>query len=332
MFHGDRDDNEAMSEIHLPDPTSWSGALLVSDLGVIQAHGGEAATFLHGQLSQDVSGQSANQARLAAYCSPKGRMLGSLLNLRPQPDLLWLIADRDTVPALVKRLSMFVLRAKAKLTDASSTLSVIGLVGTAAGAALGATVDAPIWSAQSAAEGLLVRLPDVLGVARWLWVGEAAAAPACLAKLPPLPAEQWQWLDVMSGIPRVQQATVDLFVPQMINYELIGGVNFQKGCYPGQEVVARSQYRGTTKRRAFVAHAEQTLTPGQELFTDADPGQPAGVVINTAVMPGAAPRCSALVELKLAARGAPLRAGSADGFTVTLGNLPYALPTDDAKD
>ena len=174
-----------MSEIHLPDPTSWSGALLVSDLGVIQAHGDEAATFLHGQLSQDVSGQSANQARLAAYCSPKGRMLGSLLNLRPQPDLLWLIADRDTVPALVKRLSMFVLRAKAKLTDASSTLSVIGLVGTAAGAALGATVDAPIWSAQSAAEGLLVRLPDVLGVARWLWVGEAAAAPACLAKLPP---------------------------------------------------------------------------------------------------------------------------------------------------
>lgn len=136
----------------------------------------------------------------------------------------------------------------------------------------------------------------------------------------------------MSGIPRVQQATIDLFVPQMINYELIGGVNFQKGCYPGQEVVARSQYRGTTKRRAFVAHAEQTLTPGQELFTDADPGQPAGVVINTAVMPGAAPRCSALVELKLAARGAPLRAGSADGFTVTLGNLPYALPTDDAKD
>ncbi|TXI99192.1 MAG: folate-binding protein YgfZ [Aquabacterium sp.] len=321
-----------MSEIHLPDPTSWSGALLVSDLGVIQAHGDEVATFLHGQLSQDVSGQSANQARLAAYCSPKGRMLGSLLNLRPQPDLLWLIADRDTVPALVKRLSMFVLRAKAKLTDASSTLSVIGLVGTAAGAALGATVDAPIWSAQSAAEGLLVRLPDVLGVARWLWVGESAAAPACLAKLPPLPAEQWQWLDVMSGIPRVQQATVDLFVPQMINYELIGGVNFQKGCYPGQEVVARSQYRGTTKRRAFVAHAEQTLTPGQELFTDADPGQPAGVVINTAVMPGAAPRCSALVELKLAARGAPLRAGSADGFTVTLGNLPYALPTDDAKD
>ncbi len=88
----------------------------------------------------------------------------------------------------------------------------------------------------------------------------------------------------------MQQATVDQFVPQMINYELIGGVNFQKGCYPGQEVVARSQYRGTTKRRAFIVHADQALTPGQELFSEADPGQPAGVVINAATIPGAAPR------------------------------------------
>ncbi len=124
---------EPMSEIHLPDPTSWSGALQVSDLGVIQAQGDEAAAFLHGQLSQDVNSQTATQARLAAYCSVKGRMLGSLLNLRPQPDLLWLLADRDTVPALVKRLSMFVLRAKAELTDASDSVSVLGVVGVAAG-------------------------------------------------------------------------------------------------------------------------------------------------------------------------------------------------------
>jgi folate-binding protein YgfZ len=136
----------------------------------------------------------------------------------------------------------------------------------------------------------------------------------------------------MSGIPRVQQATVDQFVPQMINYELIGGVNFQKGCYPGQEVVARSQYRGTTKRRAFIVHADQALTPGQELFSEADPGQPAGVVINAAIIPGAAPCSSALVELKLAARGTALRAGSAEGVPVQLGALPYSLPTDDARE
>ncbi|MDD2975522.1 folate-binding protein [Aquabacterium sp.] len=321
-----------MSEIHLPDPTSWSGALQVSDLGVIQAQGDEAAAFLHGQLSQDVNSQTATQARLAAYCSVKGRMLGSLLNLRPQPDLLWLLADRDTVPALVKRLSMFVLRAKAKLTDASDSVSVLGVVGLAAGTTLGAALDTVPWSVQPVAGGQLARLPDVLGVPRWLWVGDAAAAQTCLAQLPALPAEQWQWLDVMSGIPRVQQATVDQFVPQMINYELIGGVNFQKGCYPGQEVVARSQYRGTTKRRAFIVHADQALTPGQELFSEADPGQPAGVVINAATIPGAAPQGSALVELKLAARGTALRAGSAEGVPVQLGALPYSLPTDDARE
>lgn len=320
-----------MSEIHLPDPTSWSGALQVSDLGVIQAQGDEAAAFLHGQLSQDVNSQTAHQARLAAYCSAKGRMLGSLLNLRPQPDLLWLMADRETVPALVKRLSMFVLRAKAKVTDATATVSVLGVVGASAGASLGASPDTAPWSVEPVAGGQLARLPDVLGVPRWLWVGDAAAAQDSLAKLPALPPEQWQWLDVMSGIPRVQLATVDQFVPQMVNYELIGGVNFQKGCYPGQEVVARSQYRGTTKRRAFIVHADHPLTPGQELFSEADAGQPAGVVINAATIPGAAPRSSALVELKLAARGTGLRAGSAEGVPVQLGALPYALPSDDAS-
>lgn len=321
-----------MSEILIPDPTSWSGAVAVSDLGVILAQGEEAASFLHGQISQDVNSQTASEARLAAYCSVKGRMLGSFVTVRPQPETLWLLADQSVVPALVKRLSMFVLRAKAKLSDASATLSVVGVVGAEAGAQLGAAPDGLPWSAQAVAGGQAVRLPAAQGLPRWLWIGEAAAAEGLLATLPPLPIEQWRWLDVMAGIPRVQQATADQFVPQMVNYELIGGVNFQKGCYPGQEVVARSQYRGTTKRRAFLVHAAQALAPGQELFSETDPGQPAGVVINAATIPGQAPACSALVELKLAARDAILHAGSAEGFVVQLGTLPYALPSDDAKD
>jgi folate-binding protein YgfZ len=324
-----------MTDFHLPDPTSWCGTLQVSDLGVIQAQGEEAAAFLHGQLSQDVSNQTVHEARLAAYCSPKGRMLGSFLNLRPQADLLWLIADRSTVPALVKRLSMFVMRAKAKLTDASDNVVLWGVVGASAGAVLGAPAAAATWSVQPVAGGQLVRLPDVLGVPRWLWAGASDAAQEHLgaaSQLPSLPADQWHWLDVMSGIARVQQATVDQFVPQMVNYELVGGVNFQKGCYPGQEVVARSQYRGTTKRRAFIVHADQVLSPGQEVFSEADPGQPAGMVILAAPVPGASPQSSALVELKLADREAALRAGSAEGVVMRLGTLPYALPSDDASD
>jgi len=320
-----------MSAIELPDATSWGGALFLSDLGVIVAEGPDAAAFLHGQLSQDISGQPADEARLAAYCSAKGRMLASLLTLRPQPEQTWLVSDRQVLPGLLKRLSMFVLRAKAKLSDASETLCALGLLGAAAGQSLAATLGDKMpgadWQAAPLAGGQLIKLPDVRGAQRWSWVGPKANAPAVTGALPALPPEQWAWLDVLSGVPRIEPATVDQFVPQMVNFELIGGVNFKKGCYPGQEVVARSQYRGTTKRRAFVLHAEQPLQAGQEVFSDADPGQPAGLIVNAAARPGAQGGHSALAEIKLSAIGTGLSA--AGGARLVLGEQPYALPSAD---
>lgn len=315
-----------MSEIHLPDVTSWQGAVRLSDLGIIQAQGADAASFLHGQLSQDIQHLGASEARLAAYCSAKGRMLGSFVVLHPQAETYWLLADRDLVAGLVKRLSMFVLRAKARVTEA--TVQAVGLVGPAAVATLGGTASADAWSVQACAGGTLVRLPDVQAQPRWIWLGAEDAAQAVLKQLPAVPLAQWQWLEVMSGLPRVQAGTADQFVPQMINFELIGGVNFQKGCYPGQEVVARSQYRGTTKRRAFLGHARAEMKPGQEVFSETDPGQPAGLVINAAPLPGTDGAFSALLELKLAAREAGLHLGSAEGPTLTLGVLPYVVPMD----
>ncbi len=296
----------------------------MSDLGIIQAEGADAANFLHGQFSQDVNGQPADEARLAAYCSAKGRMLASLLNLRPQPEQFWLLTDAQVLPGLLKRLSMFVLRAKAKLTDASDALSVVGLLGAPAAVSLGEAAQVGAWHVQAHGQGLLVGLPEVLGAQRWYWVGAKAEAQALVSSLPAVEHGAWAWLEVMSGIPHIQASTVDQFVPQMVNYELIGGVNFKKGCYPGQEVVARSQYRGTTKRRAFVVHAEQALSPGQEVFSMVDPGQPAGLVINSACVGGVH---SALVELKLSAIDTDLRAGAADGVKLLVGKLPYPLPS-----
>lgn len=316
-----------MSAIELPDATSWGGALLVSDLGIILAEGADAASFLHGQVSQDVEGQPEGEARLAAYCSAKGRMQASLLTLRPAPERFWLVTDRQVLPGLLKRLSMFVLRAKAKLSDAGEAMAVVGLVGQPARDALGAVAPSEAWRAAAHAGGMLVRLPDVLGARRWCWVGPREAVAGMIGALPALPTEQWAWLEVMSGIPRIEAATIDQFVPQMVNFELIGGVNFRKGCYPGQEVVARSQYRGTTKRRAFVLHADGPLQPGQEIFSDADPGQPAGLVVNAAPRPGSGGGCSALAELKLNATGSALSA--AGGARLTLGEQPYALPAAD---
>jgi folate-binding protein YgfZ len=316
-----------MSANQLPDATSWGGALLLSDLGVILAEGPDAAAFLHGQFSQDMNGQTAQEARLAAYCSAKGRMLASLVTLRPEAEQFWLLTDKQVLPGLVKRLSMFVMRSKAKLSDASATLCVLGLVGQPVAALLGDNAPTADWQASVHADGLLVKLPTVNGAPRWYWVGPVEAAGALQAALPPLPADQWQWLDVMSGIPRIEAATVEQFVPQMINFELIGGVNFKKGCYPGQEVVARSQYRGTTKRRAFVLHADQAVKAGQEVFSDADPGQPAGLIINVAQRPGSAGGFSALAELKLSATSTALNAG--EGVHLTLAEQPYALPQAD---
>ncbi|MEY4766199.1 MAG: hypothetical protein RI907_2872 [Pseudomonadota bacterium] len=294
-------------------------------LGVIVAEGPDAATFLHGQLSQDIKNQPKSEGRLAAYCTAKGRMLASFLVLRPAPETLWLVVDQGVLPAVLKRLSMFVLRAKVKLSDGSATLQVQGHLQRDASANLAQGAALPV----SDTDGRLsCQLPPVQGVARTLVVtppGEAApdTAPGALAA--------WRWLEVLSGVPQIESGTVEQFVPQMINYELIGGVNFKKGCYPGQEVVARSQYRGTTKRRAFVLLAEAGATPGAELFSSADPGQPAGMVINAAAAPHQASPLAVLAELKLEAAAAleqgraSLHLGDAQGPALAWTAQPYPV-------
>jgi len=299
------------------------GAVRLSDWGVIRAEGADAATFLHGQLTQDITGLRDGEARLAGYCSAKGRLLASFVVWRSAPDLLHLACSADLLPATLKRLSMFVLRAKCKLSAVGDAQALWGVAGASARQLLGA---APVWSAQLQGDQHLVRLPDVDGTVRALLLQAAdAAAPV----LTPLALADWQQLEVRSGITRVVGATVEQFVPQMVNLELVGGVNFKKGCYPGQEVVARSQYRGTLKRRVQLFESDALLAPGQEVFHSADPGQPAGLVALAAARSQGG--SAALVEVKLAALAdGSLHAGAADGPLLSRAELPYALPADGA--
>ena len=315
-----------MNTNDLPDTTGWSGAQILSHLSCLRAEGPEAASFLHGQLSQDTENLPPDQARLGAYCSPKGRMLADALLLRPRPDLVLMLVGADVAAAALKRLSMFVLRAKAKLSQADAALTPVGLIGAAAERVL---ADTPLadHSVSQADEGAwVVRLPRVLGVSRALWLGPLSGAPL---GGPPAPQGAWAWLAVMSGVPRIEAATVDQFVPQMVNFEVVGGVNFKKGCYPGQEIVARSQYRGTLKRRLFLLHAPAEVRAGQEVFSLDDPGQPAGMLVNAAAIPGQA-GWSALAEIKIQHADGTLRAGAAEGTPLHLGALPYDLPSDDS--
>ena len=304
--------------------TSKQGTLRLADWGLIRAQGPDAASFLHGQLTQDINSLREGTARLAGYCSAKGRLLASFIVWRADADTLYLACSADLLAPTLKRLSMFVLRAKCKLTDASSEISLYGLAGSTAANWLGEAAAPAPWSAQAAAGGQLVRLTDLQGTPRWLL---ALPADAAVPALPALAAADWATLEVASGIVRITAATVEQFVPQMVNLELVGGVNFQKGCYPGQEIVARSQYRGTLKRRAQVVDSDAALQVGQEVFSSADPGQPAGLVALAA--PRADGGSSALVELKLSALDdGSLHAGAADGPRLRLGALPYAIPAD----
>ncbi|MCE4555242.1 YgfZ/GcvT domain-containing protein [Roseateles cellulosilyticus] len=291
-----------------PQPTAQ---LRLADWGVISAQGADAASFLHGQLTQDFSLLDASHARLAGFCTAKGRLLATMVGWKQADDEILLALPLDTLAATLKRLSMFVLRAKCKLNDASAEFAVYGLLGTPA---------ADAWTLARDGDAVQIALPAA-GTSRALRVQPASApAPEGTTASP----EDWAAAEVEAGMAWVRGATVEAFVPQMINFELLGGVNFKKGCYPGQEVVARSQYRGTLKRRLQVFETDAAAAIGQEIFHSADPSQPAGVVAGSGTRDG---RTLVAAEVKLAAMEAgTLHLGAADGAPLKPRALPYQIP------
>jgi folate-binding protein YgfZ len=303
--------------MNTPMPTA--GAVPLTHLGVIRARGADATSFLQGQLTNDVTGLGRDEARLAGFCSAKGRLQATFIVWKAADDDIFLACAADLLAPTLKRLSMFVLRAQCKLTDASGDVRLSGAIGETA---LALMPDAKPWRTRDADGRRLIRLPDAAGTARCL-VASSGDMPVD-ASAPSISLDHWRWLEVQSAIPIIEAATVDQFVPQMLNFERVGGVDFQKGCYPGQEVVARSQYRGTIKRRMFLFDADVAPCPGVEVFHADDPRQPAGMVVNGAPHPRGG--WSALVEAKLAAlEGGALHLGSPEGPALRAVELPYSL-------
>ena len=305
---------------------SLSGAVALTHWGVIRARGTDAVKFLQGQLTNDVALLGASQARLAGFCSAKGRLQASFVIWMAEPDEVLLACSSSVLQATLKRLSMFVMRAQCKLTDATADVPVWGLAGDAA---LALVSGVAVWDKFDDAGGnAVIRLPDANQQLRCLRVGMPSSDAAALS------LDDWRWLEVQSGLPIIEASTAEKFVPQMLNYELVGGVDFRKGCYPGQEIVARSQYRGTIKRRMFLFDIDGEAAPGQEVFHVNDPDQPAGMVVNAAPRPGVGNSdkgqgVSALVEVKLAALGdGTLHLGAVDGAVLRRRDLPYEVPSD----
>lgn len=305
----------------LPPSHSLSGVVTLPAWGVIRAQGADAPKFLHGQLTQDFSLLGADQARLAAFCSPKGRMLSSFVGIKLSADDVLLLCPADTLAPMLKRLSMFVMRAQCRLSDASADWSVWGVAGESAS---GPSLATSPWQVARAQEQTWVRLYPAAGVERALVLAPAgAAAPAG----PALPLAVWDWLEVRSAVVPVTAALTEALVPQMLNYESVGGVNFKKGCYPGQEVVARSQFRGTLKRRAHLFHSDSALAVGSEVFHSDDAEQPCGTVAACAPHPSGG--FDALISLQLSAlESGSVHAGSVQGPALRLEPLPYELLAD----
>jgi folate-binding protein YgfZ len=328
---------DAGDQVRFPAAPREAGCALMdlSHLGLIRVAGADALSFLQGQLTNDVREVSGTHTQLAGHCSPKGRMLASFRVLLLE-DAFYLQLPRVALPTALRRLRMFVLRAKVTVEDASDALVCVGLAG----------VCAPVLLAEHLANlpdtdhgmthsgGIAaIRIPgpsprfEILAPAETvkpLW--EALATQAT-----PMDGAYWALLDIRAGIPTVYPETADAFVPQMTNMQLIDGVSFTKGCYTGQEVVARMQYLGKLKRRMYHAEVETVTAPkpGDELHAPGSTSEQAsGRVVDARPSGDGRYELLAVVEVGAAEAGA-VRLG-ADGPLLTFKAPPYGLPSGDA--
>lgn len=248
---------------------SDAASLPLSGLGLIRASGPEARSFLQNQLTNDAKLLMPTQGQLSGYCSPKGRLLAVFTVLQLGEDDFALALPSALVAATLKRLKMFVLRSKLMLSDASAELPAIGVMGVQAAEALrarGFTVPHSDYGVTQHDDVWLLRRPGPLPRFELRAVSERLAALQRALNLPSADTEDWSLAEVLAGIPQVTAETTDHFVPQTINLDSAGGVSFTKGCYPGQEIVARVHYLGRVKQRLRLAQASAVLAPGTALL------------------------------------------------------------------
>ena len=284
-------------------------ATALDHLSLLCVQGKDARAFLDAQLTRNVPADRSAGASPFGYCSPKGRLLANGV-VWCDDEAIWLILSRDLAAAIAKRLKMYVLRSKVTIDDASDSLPMAGVVGDGPGLAPWAVdrVDGRTW----------IRFPGV--DRRFLRIGSSDGDAVA--------SSTWRWLDIRAGLPWVSVATQDRFVPQMLNLEALDGVDFRKGCFPGQEIVARSQYLGKLKRRMALASLDGAVPdPGTDVWAIGDT-EATGLVVNAER--GVDGRVALLVELPLARfASSELRVGSVDGPALVIEPLPYVLPDNE---
>ena len=303
----------------------------LTDLGLIRASGVDAPAFLHNLLTNDINGITSDGARFAGLCTPKGRLLALFLIWREGDDFL-LMLPRDILPTILKKLSMYVLRSKVKLTDETAERALIGYSVPVAAPpaptlALGdAVAGLPRFGVATVDGGQAIRLDDT----RWLLALDTATAGPRWQQLTvvarPVGLAAWQWLEIAAGQPRVVAATQEAFVPQMLNMELpaVAGVSFSKGCYPGQEIVARTQYLGKVKRRTYRARLATAVVPGTHVYAPETGDQHCGAMVSVAPSPASGFECLVCVQIGAMEAG-EVHVGALDGERLEFLALPYDI-------
>lgn len=293
--------------------------------GLIRISGEDKREFLQGQFTNDIKKVSETDTQLSGYCSAKGRMLASFLVFQRGGDL-YIQLPLDRKETILKRLGMFVLRSQVSITDASESLSMLGVSGTCLETLL---PDAPTvdWHSVTDAELTLIRLPG--DRPRCLVIGPDEALVALWNALStsaePTTADFWTLMDIRAGIPGVYKETVEAFVPQMANLQLVNGVSFTKGCYTGQEVVARMQYLGKLKRRMYRVRIPVGEVPvrGTELFSaSSESGQGAGRIVQATVTEDGTIEALAVMQIS-SAEANDVHLENEQGRALDIVDLPY---------
>ena len=314
--------------------------LVICDLshyGLISADGEDATDFLQGQLTNDIRDASLQHSQLSAYCTHKGRMLANFRVFK-RDSSFYLRLPQSLLESTLKRLSMFVLMSRVTLRDSSNALVRIGVSGPAADEHLSSLIsDIPenVDDCRQSGGYTIIRCAGSLP--RYEIYGELEPMKTLWNHLDvhaaPIGAAPWETLDILAGIPTIYPQTSEAFVPQMTNMQVINGVSFQKGCYTGQEVVARMQYLGTLKRRMFRIHIDtsEPVNPGDKLFSkDSSSGQGPGQIVNAQVDSDGGYTALAVINIEDAEAG-QLQLHNGDGPGISLQSLPYNMENEDKK-
>jgi len=322
---------------HESERSTLSESSVVCDLsnqGLIKVHGEDAESFLQNQFTNDIRNVTIDTHQSTAWCSPKGRIIATFRVFK-QADCYYLCLSHDLVEHVMKKLRMYVMMSKVTIEDVSKSMIHFGFAGKHVEDTLKEIIEGeggfiPTETSQT----LSYKTSSILllhsAIPRFEFFGELDDAKVLwdgfANKATQTSSEHWDYLNIRSGLPQISEASSESWIPQMVNYIAIGGVDFQKGCYPGQEIVARLNYLGKTKRRMYRILINTDQLPAINDSIVSENNAAAGKILNVVINPDG--KAEALAILKIAEAENKLTLATNNEATITMLDLPYSVDDD----